>query len=228
VKQTCKVDPAQVIEGVIVAGDPDAGKGILFVQHSMDRKKASTCVQDVLKAVGETKATVKQDGKYTTIGDGKNQMYVMWVANNVVAINFDPDKKAAYDRWLGGKGALKKTTLAARVEKLDTKALAFGALQLDKPLDDKELPVLAATGTIALGKTVTVKLWGTFKNAAAAAKVLAEANKELDRELKRGKLPESLKRIAKTIKMTAAGADLTLDASASEADLMDAFAQMIR
>jgi hypothetical protein len=228
VKQTCKVDPAQVIEGLIVAGDPDAGKGVLFVQHSMDRKKAGTCIQDVLKAVGETKAAVKQDGKYTTIGDGKNQMYLMWVADNVVAINFDPDKKAEYERWLGGKGALKKSTLAERVEKLDTKALAFGALQLDKPLDDKELPVIAATGTITLGKTAVVKLRGTFKDAAAASKMLAEANKELDKEMKRGKLPESVKRIAKTVKMAAAGADLTLDASASEADLLDAIAQLVR
>jgi hypothetical protein len=229
VKQTCKVDPVQVIEGVIVAGDPDAEKGIVLVQHTMDRKKASTCMQDMLKAVGETKAIVKQDGKFTTIGDGKNQMYLMWVTDNVVAIALDPDKRTEYDRWLGGKGALKKTPLVERVEKLDTKALAFGALQLEKPLDDKELPVLAATGTITLvNKTATVKLRGTFKDAAAAARVLAEARKELDREVQRGKLPDSMKRIAKSVKMVPAGADLSLDATASEADLLDAAALMFR
>ena len=224
VKQTCKVDPVQAIEGFVVAGDPDSERGVLFVQHTVERKKLATCVQDLLRAItGSTKASVKDDGKFLIVSEGKDSVYFGIVNPNVIAITFKPEKKAEYDTWLGGKGAFAKTKLGELVGKVDTKAMAWGAAAFDKPLDDNDLPVLTATGTVTYAnKAFSTKLRGTMKDAAGAAKVLAEMTKELAREIKKQRTPEPVRKLLKTIKVAVAGADVTLETTAAEADLKSA------
>jgi hypothetical protein len=228
IKQTCKMDPAQVIEGLIIAGDPDSERGILLVQHSIDRKKLGTCIQDVLRMiVGEPKATAKDDGAYITVAAGNDAVHFRWVNANVLAISFKPEKKAEYDTWLGGKGALAKSKLGEQVGKLDTKAIAWGAAAFDKPLDDNDLPVLTASGIVThANKAFTLKLRGTMKDAKGAANVLAEMTKEIDRDLKKPRTPEPMKKLMRAIKIAATGADVTLDANMSETDLKAAIDSM--
>ena len=228
VKQTCKVDPVQAIEGFVVAGDPDSERGVLFVQHTVERKKLATCVQDLLRAItGSTKATAKDDGKFLIVSEGKDSVYIGIVNANVLAISFKPETKAEYDTWLGGKGAFAKTKLNELLGKVDTKAMAWGAAAFDKPLDDNDLPVLAASGTVTYAnKAFSAKLRGTMKDAAAAAKVLAEMTKDLDKSIKKQRTPEPVRKLLKAIKVAAAGADVTLDASAAEADVKTAIDSM--
>ena len=227
IKQTCKLDPVQAIEGFVVAGDPDSERGVLFVQHNVERKKLATCIQDILRAAVSKNATVKDDGKFIIVSEGKDSVYFGVVNANVLAITFNPEKKAEYDTWIGGKGAFAKTKLNAEVGKVDTKAMAWGAVAFDKPLDDKELPVLAAIGAVTYVKNAfALKLRGTMNNAKGAAMVLGEMTKELDREIKKQRTPEPVRKLMKAVKVAAAGADVTLDATASEADLKAAIDAM--
>lgn len=226
-KKTCKFDPAQVIEGLVAAGDPDGDSGVIMLQLSIDRKASTACLESMMKAVGE-KVTVKQDGIYTTVKMGGDTVYFAWPSPNVVAISVDPDKKASYDRWLGGKGALAKTTLAERIGKLDTKAIAWGACQFEKPLDDNDLPILSATGTVTIAKgSATGKLRASFKDAAAATKSVGMMKKELEGEMKRQKTPEALRKVLKSIKIATDGKDGTLEGTIVEADIAAAINAMV-
>jgi hypothetical protein len=177
----------------------------------------------VLKA-DEPKAVVKQDGVFTTITKGSDVVYIAWPAANVMAFAMDPEKKADLTAWLGGKSAFAKTALSAQLAKVDTKAIAWGAMALPKPLDDKELPIVSGTAVVTAAKSaLSVTARGTFANAGAATKALGEISKDLKETRESKSAPAALKKLAAAIKVASAGADITVDASATEADLQAAF-----
>lgn len=218
IQQGCKLDLVQTIQGFVVAGDPDADRGVVFVQLAVDRKAATTCIETIGKQVGGVK--VAQDGMFTTVSMGKDTLYLAWPSANVVAIALEPEQKAEYTRWLGGKGALAKSKLGARLAKVDTTALAWGAIALDKPFDDNDLPFLAAHGTLVAAKgSATLAIRATYADAATATKSIAETRSEIDKDIAKKSTPAAARKLFQAIKVAAVGADGTLDATATDADL---------
>ncbi|MEO8700341.1 MAG: hypothetical protein ABI867_09870 [Kofleriaceae bacterium] len=225
VKTNCKIDPVQVVEGVVIAGTPDHGRGAVYIQLSIDRAKAISCVESIFAANKMPKPKISVDGNMTVISVGKEAMYVAWVTKDVVAIAFkDPTKKSELAGWTGGKGALAKTALAAQIGKTDTKAAAWGAFALDKPLDDNDMKVTSGWGVVNYVKAnLAGSVHGNFVDAAAAAKTYAKMQQELAKEMGRKNTPAAMLKVMKAMKLSSKASEVVLEASVSEADLLAAF-----
>jgi hypothetical protein len=223
VKKACKVEPSSVIEGVVFAGDPTTGKGVAFLQLTLDRAKATACLEASLRAAsGNPKASVKAEGNLAALSVGGDTAYVAWVTGDVVAIAFDPEKKDVLQAWIGQKGAFAKTAVPGQLGKVDTKAIAWGAMALDKPLDDDDLKVLSAHGALTLARgAITGALRGTFVDAKAARDAQTEMQQELTREIGRKSTPEPVKRVLRAINLTAKGTEVALTGTTTEADLLE-------
>ena len=233
IKKGCGFDPATVVDGVVLAGTLDHGPGVAFVQLTIDRAKATTCIegalQMVLRAQGEKpmKIAVKADGIFTSFSVGHDAIWVAWVASDVVAIAFKPENKPKLEAWIGQKG-FAKSELAAQVAKADTKALAWGAFTFDKPID-KDMTALAGYGALTLAKgTVTGAIHATFPDAKAASATVAKAQKEIEKDQTRKRTPDSAKRMMKAITFSSTGSEAVVKGSVPEADLLDAALQAFK
>lgn len=228
-KSACNLDPTQVVDGVVIAGDPN-GKDddiMVFIQLKIDRAKASTCLESLLRTAEKRKqVTVQQTGIFTEITVGQDTAHFAWVDKAVVAFNVDPMKKARLERFVGKQG-LAKAPVGSLFGKLDLKATAFGAIKLTKPLD-REMPFTAAYGNLTLaGTTASATLVGTATDAGTASKWVTEVKREITRTAGRDRTPAVAKKILGSIGLTSAGADVTLKAGASTNEMYDAFLAMM-
>ena len=226
IKGACKIDAVAAVDGFVLAGDPATEKGVAFIQLAgVDRTKLSSCVQSVLKMMGEKSATVTQDGMFTVISNGHDSLFVAWVTPQVVAISLEPERKADLQAWTGQKGAFARSPVSAQLAKLDTKAPGWGVLALDKPLDDDDVPVKTARGTLAIaGGTLTGELYGNFVTPAAAKRVHGDMTKEIAKEMGRTKTPPAVKKVMKAVVVKSSGSDVTLKVKVAEKDLIAAIA----
>lgn len=229
VKVACKLDAVQSIDGIVVGARPEPDEeGIVFVQlKGVDRAGAEACLSSLLKATGEKTATVRQEGMLTVLRVDGETIHFLWVGADVVAISFDADKKAALTAWSGQQGALAKAPVMAHLSKVDTKAIAWGAFAFPKPIDN-DLKVLTGSGTATLkaGK-IAIALRGTFDSAQTATATVAQMKKDIAREMKSKSTPAPAKKILRAIALTPAGADVTLKATATEADVLSLFQAML-
>lgn len=228
-RSACNLDVTQVVDGFVIAGDPN-GKDddiMLFVQLKIDRAKASTCLEAMLRTVEKRKqVTVQQTGMFTEVSVGKDTAYFAWVDKAVVAFNIDPIRKARLEGFVGKKG-LAKSPVGSLFGKLDPKAAAFGAIKLAKPLD-REVPFTTAYGHVTLAGTVaSATLVGTTKDATTAGQWVTEVRREITKTAGRDRTPAVAKKILGAIAVSSAGADVTLKASASTTELYDAFLAMM-
>lgn len=229
IKKACQVDPAAVIEGVVVAGDPAQDRGVVFLQLALDRAKVTACLEAALKAIGEARPQIKFDGNIAAISVGRDTAYVAWVTPDVVAISLEPEKKDALQAWIGQKGAFARSTVPAQLSKVDTKAAAWGALALDRPLVDDYLQIVSAHGAVTLSKgTIAGSLRGTFVNAKVARDTHAEIQKDFAKELNRKRTPDPVKRVIKAIGASVKGAEVALTGSVTEADLLGAMTAVMK
>jgi hypothetical protein len=228
VKSACNLDLTQVVDGVVVAGDPD-GKDddiMVFLQLKIDRPKASTCLEAMLRTVEKRKqVTVQQTGKFTEASVGDETAYFAWVDKAVVAFNVEPIKKARLERFVGKQG-LAKSPVGSLFGKLDPKAAAFGAIKLAKPLD-RDLPFTQVYGNATLtGTTLAGAIVGTATDTAAAGKFVTEAKRELIKLALRDKLPAIAKKLVTAVTLNAVGAEVTLKGSAATGDLVEAITEL--
>lgn len=228
-KSACGLDPTKAVDGVVVAGDPNGRDDdvMLFLQLTIDRTKASACIESMLKAVEKRKqVTVKQNGIYSEVSVGGDTAFFAWVSPNVVAFNLDPGNKARLDGFLGKQG-LARSPVGALLGKLDPKAVASGAIKTAKPLD-RDVPVTSAYGNALLsGNTVSATVVGTATDAAAVTKLTDELNYELAKTIRRDRTPAVAKKIMRAIAITSAGNDVTIKGSANASELVDALVGMM-
>jgi hypothetical protein len=231
ITKACGWDPITVIEGVVIAGDPTTKKGLaVYVQLSIDRAKASTCLEAMLRDVAGTKEkiTIKQDGKYTVASAGTRKddtAYFPWVAPNVVMIVPKPDDKSVVDAWHGQK-TFSTSPVAALLGKVDQKALVGGAFATDKP--DAWVPVTKAYGTWTntAGK-LTWNVLATFPDAKTATSMVDDLTKEVKRTATSDK-PASYKKLWSSLSLKAAGAEVTMSSTATDKDLADALDDLVQ
>jgi hypothetical protein len=230
IKGACKIDAVAAVDGFVVAGDPFTEQGVIYLQVAgVDRTQVSACIQSVLKVMGEKTATVTQDGMFTVISKGRDSLYLAWVTPQVIAISIEPDKKPHLQAWIGQKGAFARSPVSAQLTKVDTKAPAFGVLALDKPLDDDDVPVKTARGTLAIaGGTLTGDLSGNFATPADAKRVHGEMTKEIASEMRRKRTPPAVKKAMKAFVIKTAGNDVTLKVKLTEKDLIAAISAAVK
>ncbi len=228
-KSACNLDPTQVVDGFVVAGDPNGRDHdvMVFIQLKIDRPKASTCIESMLRTIEKRKQiTVQQTGMFTEVTVGNEVAYFAWVDKQVVAFNLEPNKKPRLEGFLGKKG-LAKSPVGSLFGKLDTKAAAFGAIRTTKPLD-RDVPFTAAYGNLVLaGTTLSATLVGTATDASSASKFVTELKREMTKTAGRDRTPAVAKKIINAIALSSASAEVTLKGSARTNDLFEAFLTMM-
>lgn len=221
IKGSCKIDALTAVSGFVLAADPENEKGVVYLQLSgLDRPKLETCITNVLKLIGEKNATVKKDGQFTEVSNGHDSVYFAWVTADVIAITIDPDKKADLQVWFGQKGSFAKSPVQALLSKVDVKAPAWGAVSLTKPLDDNDMPVTTARGSMSFGAgTIAGEIVGTLESPVKAAATIAKIKKDQAKELARKSTPAAVKKVIKALTFKAAGSDVSMKGKVSEKDL---------
>lgn len=225
----CKLDFTKVVDGFVVAGDPDGRDDdiVVFLQLTIDRAKASSCVEAAIKSVEKKKqVSIKQDGIYTVATVGRETAYFAWVGPNVVAFTLDPEKKQLIENNVGKKG-LGNAPVGALIGKMNAKAIAFGAIKMAKPID-RDIPFTSAFGNLTLtGTTIAGSITGTAIDAKTGAAFAAEARKELGKLARKDRVPAVVKKLAGAIKIAATGANVTASGRASDKELLEAFLAMM-
>ncbi len=216
VKTTCGIDPVTAVTDVTIVMRKDE-KGIVVVgMTGVDEAKLLVCANK-LQAKDNPKKTItgKKVGAVTeySVTDEKDKLYVAWLAKDVVAFSFDPDKRVVLDAAIGGKGAT--GDLARSLAKTSPSAFVFGAASIGKE------GIAGGFGSITLAKGV---LTGSMKMTAQSGELgttlLAEITKELARDIERStKKAPTLATVLKGIKVSGKGAEITIDAAVNEADL---------
>jgi hypothetical protein len=225
VKKLCKLDIAKVVEGLVVAGDPEKPQIVFYVQLAADRAKVSTCFEAMVNKKAGEKVALKQEGIYTVLTSkaGGRELYVAWPAPNVLVFRVRSVEQAHLARWVGQTGWT-SSPVAPLLAKTDPKAIAAGAFAFDKPIDGK-VPLTSGYGhLLKAGSTVTATLVARALDATGATWIAAEVNKELKSEKTRKRVHEAIRNLMSKISITAQGTEVTLKGTGSEKDLADAIA----
>jgi hypothetical protein len=228
-KDTCKLDPLAVVQGVVMATSTDQADGALYLSvNGLDRAKLADCAKRANLAVAADKAApakppvlVKQDGNISEVTRGDDTAFFGWVGKDVIVVSIHAQDKPSLVKWMGGNGALAKSGLGKSIGKVNTSAAVWLIGDTDKELQ----PGIAAKrvyGAVTYAK-------GAFKPdvhvqmaSAADAKTIADlATKQLA-EVSRNnaQLPPDLVAALKTVTLTTANDELVVKANVGEAELL--------
>jgi hypothetical protein len=218
VKKSCGIDPVNAIEDVTV-GVADKEKGLILVTLTgVTEQKLIDCASKIAKAeTGET-VTTKKTGDIIELKSNKGgqSLYVAFLKGDVLAFASDPTDKALLERFLGGKGAITKGSLAPFMAKLAFDSALSLAWSKQMPLEKWSMK--GGTLDVAInGGNVSASTAVKLGSSKEASEVAAMAQKELAKA--QGNLPKELDAVAKTLTVKASGDDVVASASATERDL---------
>ena len=227
VKSTCKVDPVTAVQGLVMAQSGDQEDGAVYLALSgIDRTKLSSCLTAAIQGAAEdktAKVSVKQDGNVTQITmDGKDPKFVGWIGKDVVVVPVHGRDKASVVKWMAGKGALGKTSVARLIAKLNTSAPVWAAADASKEIESG-VTAKGAYGTVTFAKgNVDADVHAVMESAAQATTMASSAQKQLD-DFK-GQLPPPFGGMLKTVTIAPASDEVILKGSFVEKDLLAALA----
>jgi hypothetical protein len=224
-KDTCKIDPLVVVQGMVVAMSDDQQDGAGYLAISgIDKAKLSSCLQRAVQGLADkdAKVSLKQDGNITQVSDGKDSIFLGWVSKDVIVVSLHTQDKASLVKWMGGKGALAKTGIGKAIAKVNTSAAIWGAGETSKEVQPGVI-VKGGYGAVTFSKgNLGADVHGVMESAAQAATMASSANKQLD-EAKQGALvPPAIVAVLKAITVIAANDEVVLKASVLEKDLVGA------
>jgi hypothetical protein len=167
------------------------------------------------------KVTVKQDGNLTQITNGADTALFGWVGKDVIVVSLHAQDKASLVKWMGGKGALAKSTLGKSIAKINTSAAVWGAGEETKEVE-QGITVKGGYGAVKFAKgSVDADVHAVMENAAQATKMATSANKQLDEAKQGSQLPPMIAGMLKTVTIAAAGDEVVIKATVVEKDLMN-------
>lgn len=229
VKDSCKLDPVAIVQGVVVAMSADQQDGAAYVALSgVDKTKLSSCIQQVTQAQEkDAKVTVKQDGNITEIAKGSETAFLGWVGKDVIVVSLHAQDKSTLVKWMGGKGALAKSDLGKTAAKVNTSAAIWGAGTADKELEPG-ITVKGGYGSILYTKgNVSADVHAMMGSPADATKLATTMNKQLDEARQSGQLPPDLAALIKAITVLADKDQLRVTATMGEKDLLGALSVVL-
>ena len=229
-KDTCKIDPLAAVQAVVVATSGDHQDGAVYIALSgVDKAKLSSCLQrtaqdkaDKAKAdkAEPVKVSVKQDGNITEVFDGKGSAYFGWIGKDVVVVSLHAQDKPSLVRWMGGKGALARSSIGKAIARTNTSAAMWGAGEETKEIESG-VTVKGGYGAVKISKgNLDADVHAVMESAAAATTMAASANKQLDEAKQAPQVPAMIVAMLKAVTIAAANDEVVLKANVVEKDLM--------
>jgi hypothetical protein len=223
IKTTCNIDVVESLDSVAISMDQDSQQGALVVAFKgVTEKDIDACAAKVSAADGK-KVAITKDGAFMHYvgfgGDKDKDVYIKWLAKDVMAMSTKPDDKAFSAKALGGgvaKDAALKTPLAA----VNTKAAIWGVVVKSQELDSGVHMKLAFGSLDVASGNLNANVHLTVDTAAMAKTAADKANDQLAELKKSGKLPPAAAGMVSSVKVASAGSDVVLTGSAPEKDVL--------
>lgn len=230
IKDTCKIDPLAVVQGLVVAISDDHEDGAAYLAFSgVDKAKLSSCFQRVSQGMADktAKITLKQDGNITQVSDGKDTVFVGWVGKDVLVVSRHPKDKASLVSWMGGKGALARSELGKSIAKLNTAATLWGTAAATKEIQNG-VTANGGYGAVTFAKgNVDADLHAVMAAADQATTMAGFTKQQLDMAKLIPQLPPGVPAMLKAVTVTAAGDEVVFKGSFAEKDLLSAIAYAV-
>ncbi len=226
IKDTCSIDViAAIADFTVVMQNPDDPL-IVFGLDGVDETKAVACIEAIaLKQEGKAvKLTAKKKGKVTTysVPGEKQQLYMAWLAKDVLAFTSDPTAKGKLEKMLAGKAA--KGALGKLVAKVNTDAPLWAAVAMKETEDG--MHINGGYGQIEFaGGKFTGAAHVVLGSADEAAQAAAMGNAGLG-EIKQKAAKTSVAALLNSIQITAAAAELTVAGAMADGDLTKIMADL--
>lgn len=226
VRETCKLDPVEIVRGVVVGMSSDHEDGAAYVALAgVDRAKLSSCLQLVTQArTKDAKVSLKQAGNITEISQGTGTAFVGWVGKDVIVIALHAQDRPALVKWMGGRGALARSALGKSLAKVNTSAAMWGAGEGDKDLEPG-ITLKGGYGTVTYAKgNVSADVHTTMGSAAEANKMASSANKQIDEAKQSGVVPPEIAAVLNAVTISVDKDQVRVMGSMVEKDLLGALA----
>lgn len=223
VKASCKIDPFAVIQGLVIARDPDSGQGAVYVSlgAGLDQPKLMKCLEEIAKASGlkDAKLSVKKTGAITELAMDKDKIYVSWIGSDVLVIPLDIRDRAQLEKWSGQKGALARSPVGKLLASANTRGTVWGASSQAKQLDPG-INMKGAYGALTMaGGNLVIDLHVTMDSAKAATEAAAKATTQIA-QVSAGKAPPNVQAMLKQVSVKAVGAEVAIKATVPESELL--------
>jgi hypothetical protein len=195
IKKACGIDMLEAIDSIAIGFDDNQRGAVVIAIKGTTRKDLETCAEKRATAGGKKFATKtdKADGGLTLYSgiDGKD-VWVKWLAADVVALTTSPDDKDATTKLLAG-GAMSDKALKARVGKTNTDAMAWGVATMTEKLDAVGATMSAAYGSInAASSNLAVNIHVVVENAKTATDAAKKLNDLADDAKKSNQIPAEI------------------------------------
>jgi hypothetical protein len=229
-KDTCKIDPLAVVQAVVVATSSDQQDGAVYIALAgVDKAKLLSCVQlaaqskaDKTAAEKPAKVSVKQDGNITQVSSGTDAAFFGWVGKDVIVVSLRAQDKASLVKWMGGKGALARSTLGKTIARTNTSATLWGAGEETKEIE-AGITVKGGYGAVKFSKgNVDADVHAVMESAAQATTMAATAGKQLDEARQAPQLPATIVAMLKAVTIAAVNDEVVMKANVTEKAVMSA------
>jgi hypothetical protein len=218
IKKACGIDMLDAIDSVAIAFDDNQHGTVVVAIKGTTRKDLEACAEKRATAGGGKFAT-KTDGGLTLYSgiDGKD-VWVKWLASDVVALTTSPDDKGATAKLLAG-GALSDKTLKARVGKTNTDAMAWGVATMTEKLDPIGATMSAAYGSLNASSTnLAVNMHVVVENAKSATDAAKKLNDLAADAKKANQIPAE---ISKTLSIKSASDEVVVTTTFPEKSVFE-------
>ena len=221
VKKSCGFDPVTAIDDVTLGVAKDEEGAFFVAVNGVTEQKLVDCATKLAKSEGKETITAKKTGNITELKSDKggSPIFFAWLPDNVLVIASEPEEKATLEKMLGGKGALAKSKVGARLGKIRDDAAVSVVFSKELPVDS--MTVKGGDFTLAV-KSGVVDIVTTLEMASnKEAEQLVTAAKAIGSLLPLPKdAPKEVEKILKSVDGKASGAEATITASAAEKDLI--------
>jgi hypothetical protein len=239
IKDSCKLDPLAVIQGIVFASSGERDDGALYVAVSgIDRTRLESCLQTTAHAAAPqaeagdkpgdkptdkpAKVTLKQTGNITELNRGSESGYLGWVGKDVVVVSFHMTDKPSLIKWMGGKGALARSDLGKTLARVNTAAAVWGAGTGTKELQPG-MTARAGYGAVTYAKgQMSADIHAVMENAGQAGSASIMANQQLNLLKATGQVPLEIAPVVQAITVSADHDEVRVKASVPEKDVLGA------
>jgi hypothetical protein len=235
IKNSCKLDPLAVVQGVVFAASDERADGALYLAISgIDRNKLSSCLQAIVQAAApqaeadkQAKVTIKQAGNITEVSRGGETGYLGWVGKDVLVVTFHAADKPSLVKWMGGKGALARSEVGKTLARVNTAAALWGARSGVMEVQPGITP-RAGYGAVTFAKgQLSADLHAVMEDAGHAGAASITANQELNLLKLTGQVPLELVPVVQAIAVSADNDEVRIKASVAEKDVLGAITYAI-
>ncbi|HUJ58087.1 MAG TPA: hypothetical protein VLX92_06330 [Kofleriaceae bacterium] len=219
-RERCGLDAPSQVDSVAVGLDGDRNGAIVIALKTGERQ-LDACYAKLARAAGESGAIerVGDVAHYAPVAKGDGELYVRWLARDVVAVATDPGDRDLLARMTAGGLARDR----ALIEQL-------AAVRLDAPMwgvvhQTLGLSVVPATMSMAYGMldVKADRARAEVHFVVDSAEVAADSADALDRQVSlartTGVVPDWAEPLVDSLAFKAQGRELIVTGAASEADL---------